>query len=103
MKTGIKGITSYEQNGVTKYYVNFSVDSRRFKKRGFKTLAAAQRYRILVLSVSEMIIRHAGRSNINILVFVTILLFCLIFWKLTKQKKQSRKLLRKVVIFEIYK
>ncbi|HGV8333394.1 TPA: helix-turn-helix transcriptional regulator [Enterococcus faecium] len=45
MKTGIKGITSYEQNGVTKYYVNFSVDKHRFQKRGFRTLREAHIYR----------------------------------------------------------
>ncbi|WP_459905214.1 helix-turn-helix transcriptional regulator [Enterococcus thailandicus] len=44
MKTEFKGISSYVQGGFTRYCVNYSVDSRRFQKRGFKNLAAAKMY-----------------------------------------------------------
>lgn len=45
METGIKGVTSYVERGVTKYCVNYSVDNRRFQKRGFRNLRSAHMYR----------------------------------------------------------
>lgn len=45
MKTGIKGVTSYVQGEFTRYCVNYSVDNRRFQKRGFRTLREAHIYR----------------------------------------------------------
>lgn len=45
LKTEFKGISSYVQGGFTRYCVNYSVNRRHFQKRGFKNLAAAQKYR----------------------------------------------------------
>lgn len=52
MKTEFRGISSYMQGGFTRYCVNYSVNKRHFQKRGFKNLAAAQRYR------KELEIKH---------------------------------------------
>lgn len=58
----------------------------------------------LVLFVGKIIIRHAGGSNINILIFVAILLFCLIFWKLVWVITQCLvKILAAIFFMQIFK
>lgn len=45
MKTGLAGVRSYEQNGVTKYQSELWVNDKHYQKRGFLSLDEAAAYR----------------------------------------------------------
>lgn len=45
MKTGIAGVRSYEQNGITKYQSELWINDKHYQKRGFTDFDEAVKYR----------------------------------------------------------